>query len=80
MPALGARGVGSREEVWAPPAGTPRSARGKMARRAPHVRCVSGAHPLLLLPLKCWALAPTAKPVARDGDTASVFPAREQHV
>ncbi|XP_022357195.1 TNF receptor-associated factor 2 isoform X3 [Enhydra lutris kenyoni] len=29
---------------------------------------------------ECWAFAPTAKPVARVGDTASMFPAREQRV
>lgn len=29
---------------------------------------------------KCWAFAPTAKPVAQVGDTASMFPAPERHV
>lgn len=78
-PALGACGVGSCE-VWAPPDVTSAVCtweswwvgRRTCAASLEFTRCFCSLW-------KCWALAPTAKPVARGGDTASVFPAREQH-
>lgn len=78
-PALGACGVGSCE-VWAPPDVTPGVCTRESWRVGRRMCAASLEFSYCLCSLwKCWALAPTAKPVARGGDTANVFPAREQH-